>query len=43
MLEYFGIALGFSGIVCIILGEEHSENSSSSQDAKVIHDKAKAQ
>lgn len=40
--QYFGIALGFSGIVCIILGEEHS-NGSSSQDAKAIHDKAKAQ
>ncbi len=40
--QYFGIALGFSGIVCIILGEEHSENGSSSQDAKAIHDKAKA-
>lgn len=39
--QYFGIALGFSGIVCIILGEEHSENSP--QDAKVIHDKTKAQ
>lgn len=24
--QYFGIALGFSGIVCIILGEEHSES-----------------
>lgn len=41
--QYFGIALGFSGIVCIILGEEHSENGSSSQDTKAIHDKAKAQ
>lgn len=41
--QYFGIALGFSGIVCIILGEEHSKNGSSSQDAKAIHDKAKAQ
>ena len=40
--QYFGITLGFSGIVCIILGEEHS-NGSSSQDAKAIHDKAKAQ
>lgn len=42
--QYFGIALGFSGIVCIILGEEHSENGSSlPKDAKAIHDKAKAQ
>lgn len=24
--QYFGIALGFSGIVCIILGEEHGES-----------------
>lgn len=24
--QYFGIALGFSGIICIILGEEHGES-----------------
>ena len=28
--QYFGIALGFSGIVCIILGEEHGDSSESS-------------
>lgn len=28
--QYFGIALGFAGIVCIILGEEHAEYSDKS-------------
>lgn len=28
--QYFGIALGFAGIVCIILGEEHAESSDKS-------------
>ena len=26
--QYFGIVIGFAGIICIILGEEHSEESS---------------
>lgn len=25
--QYFGIVIGFAGIICIILGEEHSESS----------------
>ena len=31
--QYFGIALGFAGIVCIILGEEHAESSLDSADS----------
>lgn len=31
--QYFGIAFGFAGIVCIILGEEHSESRESSTDS----------
>lgn len=31
--QYFGIALGFAGIVCIILGEEHGESRESIDDS----------
>ena len=31
--QYFGIAFGFAGIVCIILGEEHAESSLNSADS----------
>ena len=31
--QYFGIALGFGGIVCIILGEEHGESHESSGES----------
>ena len=31
--QYFGIALGFGGIVCIILGEEHGDSNESSGES----------
>lgn len=33
--QYFGIALGFAGIVCIILGEEHAESSDKSTESSL--------
>lgn len=33
--QYFGIAFGFAGIVCIILGEEHAESSNKSAESSL--------
>ncbi len=33
--QYFGIALGFSGIICIILGEEHGESQGLGADSGI--------
>lgn len=33
MAQYFGICIGFLGIVCIILGEEHNEVSADSKQS----------
>ena len=37
--QYFGIALGFGGIICIILGEEHGDSSESSGESGESHSK----
>ena len=34
--QYFGIALGFGGIICIILGEEHAESSENSATESAV-------
>ena len=40
--QYFGIALGFGGIVCIILGEEHGDLGESSGESSESNIKSSA-
>lgn len=35
--QYFGIVIGFAGIICIILGEEHSEPSEDTASNHTAH------